>query len=147
VLPIKKLQRQERWMDENGSPVPKFAEIIEAIVEEVNNMTANVQLFKVNPAGTSPSAGGEYTAKAMNKGGRGTVIKQFIATGSTGTYDVYIGDAATAANKVINGASPSVSGDTATSLIDQVIAPDETIWVVPSSGGAIVFMASGTELE
>jgi hypothetical protein len=147
VLPVKKLQRHERWIKEDGSPSQSFAEIIESIIKEINDMTSNVQLFKVNLSATTPSADGEYTAKAMSKSGRGTVIKQFIATGTVGTYDVYIGDAASTANKVINGASPTAIGDTATALIDQVIAPGETIWVVNDNASAIVFMASGTELE
>jgi hypothetical protein len=147
VRPIKPLQRQEVWIEEDGSPTDKFAEVIEQLIKEINNMTTNVQLFRVNPSSTSPSAGGEYTAKTMTKGGRGTVIKQFIATGTTGTYDVYIGDAASAANKVISAGVPTVGGGTATALIDTLIAPGETIWVVPSSASAIVFIASGTELE
>jgi hypothetical protein len=147
VRPIKPLQRQEVWIEEDGSPTDKFAEVIEQLIKEINNMTTNVQLFRVNPSSTSPSAGGEYTAKTMAKGGRGTVIRQFIATGTTGTYDVYIGDAASAANKVISAGVPTVGGGTATALIDALIAPGETIWVVPSSASAIVFIASGTELE
>ena len=140
------LQRNSRWIKDDGSPSEAFAQLFDSIVNEINNMTANIQLFKVNPSATSPSSGGEYTATAQSDGGRGVAITNFIATGTTGTFDVYIGDAASAANKVIDAASPSATGGSVERLINQVVNPGEKVWVVPSSPSAIVFMCSGVEL-
>lgn len=142
--PLNLLQREEIWINSGGTPTDAFAEVIEDIVKELSEMTPNIQLFKIAPASSSPSVDGEYTSDTTVNKGRGTVITQFVAIG-TGTFDVYIGDAATVPNQIISGGAASAVGVSVEALVNQLINPGESVWVVPSVASAIVFMASGTQ--
>lgn len=144
-MPINPLQRNELWIDKEGMPTDRLAETLEDIINELNDMTTNAQLFSIRPDSTS--AVDQYKADEASQGGRGTIVTKFTATDPAGaaTYNVFIGTSATDSTKVINGATATIDGVAPTTLIDQLIKPGDSIFLQPSALDTIVFYASGTE--
>jgi len=142
-VPLNELQRNHKWINEDGTPTDAFAEVIEDLIQEFENMKTNTQLFNIRPAGTSPVA--QYTAPEQTQGSRGTVVTKFSARG-TGTYNVYVGAAASVSTLIMSSVALVADGTTPSTLIDQLVLAGESIWLEPSAGDAIVFLGSGTEL-
>jgi hypothetical protein len=142
VAHLKALQRGQPWVNEDGTPTDTFAELIEDAIQEINSMTANTQLFNVMPTDTSIVTA--YTDPTSDKGGQGTVISKFSASG-TGTYNVYLGLTFVSSNLIISGEAATNDGLAPSSLIDQLIPPGHSIFIQASAANAIVFLASGND--
>jgi hypothetical protein len=142
---LKPLQRNEAWVDSEGKPTNRFAQVVEDIIREIDEMATNIKLFRERPSATTPT--NVYTAPASNKGGRGSVIKQFIATDPSGaaTFNVYIGTTAGATTKVCTGITATAAGVSVAALIDALISPGDSVFVEVSAGNTIVFYCSGIE--
>lgn len=86
-----------------------------------------------------------YTSPANGAGTRVVAFTASIPSG-TETYKVYIGTAATADTEIIP--TKSIKGpkdDTAFGVINQLIGPNESIFVQVSTADTITFRASGIE--
>ena len=144
-MALSTLKRNENWVDINGKPTDRFASVVEALIKEVDEMSVNKQLFITRPSTTSATP--VYTAPSSAQGGRGTVIKQFVATdpASAATFNVYIGSAASATTKVVSSETAANDGTRVVSLYDALVSPGESVFVECSAGNVIVFFASGTE--
>ena len=142
---LKPLQRNESWVDKDGKPTNRFAQVIESLIKEIEEMTTNIRLFSTRPSGTTATS--VYTAPTSAQGGRGSVIKQFIATDPAGaaTFDVYIGTSATVSNRICNNITATAVGVSVAALIDAIIIPGDSIFVECSAGNTIVFYCSGIE--
>lgn len=143
-MALKPLRRDENWIVD-GKPTKAFADLVETLIREVNDMTTNAQLFRVRPADTN--ANSVYTAPASNQRGRGTTIKQFTASdpAAAATFNVYIGTTASAATKVVHGVTASAAGVSVSQLENALVRPGESIFVEASAANTIVFIASGNE--
>ena len=139
------LNRAEAWVDKNGKPTDIFAQAIDNLIKEMEEMTVNKQLFLTRPVDTAVT--NVYTAPTSAQGGRGTVIKQFSATDPAGgaTFSVYIGTAGTVSTRIINAEVALNEGTRATSLYDLLVSPGESIFIEASAGNTVVFSASGVE--
>lgn len=139
------IKRSDKWVDANGRPTNEFAQLFEELVREVEEMSINKQLFITRPSTTAATI--VYTAPTSAQGGRGTVIKQFIATdpASAATFNVYIGTSAGATTKVVSVETADNAGTRVVALYDALVSPGESIYVECSAGNVIVFCASGTE--
>jgi len=141
-VPLNYLQRSERWLNSDGTPTNRFAEVIEELTKEILEMTTNAFLFRERPSGTSPV--NVYTAPtSKNTGGRGTVITQFVAGGSS-DYSVYIGTVADLDTLILTSTA-TLDGDCPMCLINQIVKPGDSIWVEAAVGNNTVFYASGIE--
>ena len=139
------LSRSEAWVDKNGKPTNKFAQAIEDLIKEVEEMSVNKQLFLTRPADTAVT--NVYTAQTAAQGGRGTVIKQFSASdpANSATYSVYVGAAGTASTRVIDDDVALKVGARGLALVDLLVSPGESIFIEASAGNTIVFSCSGVE--
>ena len=144
-MTLNPLQRAQAWIKGDGTPEDSFAEIIEELIREVNDMTTNAQLINVRPAAAGPTA--YYTAPLSKQGGKGTIITQFAATdpAATATYSVYIGLTAIDATKVLSSRTALADGDSPTSIINAFVKPGDSIFLEVSANDTIVFHVSGTE--
>lgn len=140
-MALNPLQRSDRWIDEEGKPTDRLAEVIENIISELNDMTTNAQLFSTTLSATDKVS--VYDADASKDGSRGTIITKFTATGTT-AYSVFIGTAA-ANVEVMTSQTATADGVAPVTLIDQLIKPGDSIFIQPATTTAIVFYASGTE--
>lgn len=139
------LNRAEAWVEKNGKPTARFAQAIEDLIKEMEEMTVNKQLFLTRPANTSVTS--VYTAPTAAQGGRGTVIKQFSATdpASAATYSVYVGLTGVAATRIIDDETATNEGTRGLALIDLLVSPGESIFIEASAADTIVMSCSGIE--
>ena len=139
----KQLQRAEAWLKPDLTPTERFAELIEYMRQEIEEMTTNAKLAQIRP--TVNTAVSVYTAPTSAQGGRGTVITQFSATDPAGaaTFDVHIGTAASATTIVVDGATAALDGTTPAALINAMIAPGEQLFVTSSAADTVLFLVSG----
>ncbi len=141
----KQLQRAEPWLKPDFTPTERFAELIEYMRQEIEEMTTNAKLAQTRP--TVNTAVSVYTAPSSSQGGRGTVITQFSATDPAGaaTFDVYIGTAASATTIIVDGATAAVDGTCPSCLINAMISPGEQLFVRSSAADTVLFLVSGIE--
>lgn len=142
---VSSLNRSDAWVDANGKPTDRFAQAIEDLIKEVEEMSVNKQLFLTRPANTDVT--NVYTSPTSAQGGRGTIIKQMSATDPAGaaTFSVYVGAAGTDVTRIVNAELALNEGTRALSLYDLLVSPGESIFIAASAGNTVVFSASGVE--
>jgi len=139
------LNRAEPWLNPDGTPTVEFAEAIENLIRESNEMTTNAKLAQTRISVLT--AVKLYTAPASDESGNGTVITQFVANDPAGaaTFDVHIGTVADATTLVVDNETALALGVSVPHLISAMIAPGESLFVTVSAINKIVFLVSGIE--
>lgn len=142
---LSKLRRSIPWIKADFTPTEEFAQSINEIIQVLEDMFTNKQLYSGRP--DMASAEIYYTAPASAQSGRGTTITQFSATdpAAGATYNVYIGKTADDTTLVVSAFNAPADGVGPESVIGLLIPPEHSLWLEPSAIDTIVFNVAGNE--